>query len=180
MFTTIDVYKLVYITEFLIAFFVYAHKLEKREKFGWRVAAVCVVDLLAALFFPVPVQSAWYTSFVFVALFSLSMATVIFCFKERFINILYCGLAAYTTRHLAFQLYGFTLTGFEFIFSIFSSETISMMYGNEMFVVFFAREGFVWFLFYVSVYILVCCLLFRFFGTRIWHKTDLSDRKSVV
>lgn len=180
MFTTFDVYKLIFMAELLIAFFVYTHKLEKREKFGWRVAAVCGVDLLVALFSPVPVQNAWYTSFVFVVLFALLMATAIFCFKEKFINILYCGLAAYTTRHLAFQLYGFALTGFEFIFSIFSSETISMMYGNEMFVSFFAREGFIWFIFYVAIYVLVCCLLFCFFGRHIWRKRDLSIKNSLL
>ena len=178
MLTVFGVYKLLYMAELLSTFFIYARKIGRRKFFGWRVAAVCAVNMLAALFFPVPTYNAWYTSFVFTALFSFMLVTAIFCYKEKFINILYCGLAAYTTRHLAFQIYGFTTTGLELAFSQFSNDTASALYGSENFVDFIARDGFVWILFYVAVFVLVCSLLFRFFGSRIWRKTNLSVKNS--
>ena len=78
MLTVFGVYKLIYMAELLSTFFIYARKIGRRKFFGWRVAAVCAVNMLAALFFPVPTYTAWYTSFVFTALFSFRLVTAIF------------------------------------------------------------------------------------------------------
>ena len=180
MLKTFDVYKTMFMAELLIAFFVFTMKLKRRSYFPLRVAAVCVVDLVAALFFPANVFNTWYNSFVFIALFSIAMATSIFCFEEKFINVLYCGLAAYTMRHLAFQIYGFATSGLELVFSELPADPVSALYGSESFTTFFTRNGVYWLLFYAAIYVIVYLLTFKFFGARIWRKSTLSVTNSLL
>lgn len=178
MFTTFDMYKLVYMIELLTVFFIYARKFSRRKKFGWRVAAVCAINFLAAFFFPVPVYNSLYTSFTFLALFCLLLVTAIFCFEEKFINVLYCGLAAYTTRHMAFQIYGLATSAFNALFSQFTNDTATALYGNESFASFMSRMGFIGIILYVAVMVMACTFTFKFFGTRIWKKSNLTIKNS--
>lgn len=180
MFKTFDVYKTMYMAELLIGFFVFARKFEKRSYFAVRVAAVCVLNLVAAFFFPVKIFNTWYNSFVFIALFSFAMLTAFFCFKESFINILYCGLAAYTMRHLAFQIYGFTTSGIELMFSRLPSDPVSALYGDQSFGAFLTQNGIRWFFFYISIFVIVYLLTFKIFGKHIWQKSSLSVTNSLL
>lgn len=178
MFTVLGVYKLVYMAELIVAFFLYARKLKRRNRFGLRVACACAANMLAAFFFPLPVYNSLYTSFMFIALFAIMLASAVLCFDEKFIHIVYCGLAAYTTRHTAFQVYSFAKSGFDTVFDKFENDTVSALYGNETVGEFAARAGFVWVLLYMAIYGLSYLLIFRFFGTRIWRNTDLAIKNS--
>jgi hypothetical protein len=179
MFTTFSVYKLLYMAELLLIFFIYARKLKRRSHFGWRITAVCAVNMGAAFLFPVLKDSnMWYNSFVFMALFVLMCATAIFCFKGKFINILYCGVVAYTTRHMAFQIFGLTTSGLELLFSQSANDTVHALYGSESFASFISQDGFVWCIYYVAIYAMTCALLFKFFGKH--NPQTISLRKSRV
>ena len=88
-FTTLGLYKILYMAELLLTFFLYARKLRRRDRFALRVAGVSVAGLVVAAFFPVPVFSWWYTSFVFTALFALLLGGALPCFKEKSTSIVY-------------------------------------------------------------------------------------------
>lgn len=181
MFTTFSVYKLLYMAELLLIFFIYARKLKRRSHFGWRITAVCAVNMGAAFLFPVLKDSnMWYNSFVFMALFVLMCATAIFCFKGKFINILYCGVVAYTTRHMAFQIFGLTTSGLELLFSQSANDTVHALYGSESFASFISQDGFVWCIYYVAIYAMTCALLFKFFGKHLWRSSKISVENSFL
>ena len=177
-FTTLGLYKILYMAELLLTFFLYARKLRRRDRFALRVAGVSAAGLVVAAFFPVPVFSWWYTSFVFTALFALLLGGAMLCFKEKFISIVYCGLAAYTTRHAAFQVFGFLRTGFDMLISQANDTLIYSLYGGADVKEFFSDINFVWAMLYVGVYLLVYSLIFMFFGKRIWRNPDLKIKNS--
>ena len=178
MLTTLGVYKILYMAELLFTFFAYARKLRRRSRFALRVAAVCAVSLAVAAFFPMPIYGWWYTSFVFAVLFALLLAGSAFCFKEKFICMVYCGLAAYTTRHAAFQAFGLIRTGFDMFFSQADGMLIYSLYGDAPLAEFMTRLNAVWIVLYIGVYVLVYALVFMFFGRRIWQSPDLQIKNS--
>ncbi len=57
-----------------------------------------------AFLFPVPVNNAFYVSFMFLALFSFTVLVGKFIFDESWLKIVFCCVAGYTVQHLAYQL----------------------------------------------------------------------------
>ena len=70
MLTNIFFTKILFAVEILVAEFLFTFRLKKRRLYALRFAACVVALLAAAALFPVPVNNAWYTSFMFFVLFA--------------------------------------------------------------------------------------------------------------
>ena len=98
-------YKLVFMTELLLGETLLVHRLKRRGGFAWRAAVAVAVCYAVAFFFPLPFYNAVYTSFLFLALFIVTVGGLLLCFDEPLVNILFCAIAAYSVQHIAYQLY---------------------------------------------------------------------------
>ena len=98
-------YKLVFMTELLIAETLFVARLKRRRYFWLRAALSLVVCYAAAFLFPLLVFNAWYASLMFLLLFAVTALLLKFCLDEPLVNIVFCAVAAYSVQHIAFQFY---------------------------------------------------------------------------
>ena len=108
-------YKMVFMAELLVAEGLATYTLKKRPKFALR--AVLGVLGCEALAFLYPVfdfsYNAVYTSFMFLLLFAVTLCAMKVCYDEPWVNIIFCGIIAYTTQHVAYEFENFFLTVFD-------------------------------------------------------------------
>lgn len=121
MITGIESYKLLFMIQLIIAERILMLRIERKQNFIVRYAISSLALLLAAAVFPVVRDSAGYISFLFLALFLLTLLALRFCYEEPFGNLLFCGVAGYTVQHLAYLLYTTfnDITGFDAVFGSF-------------------------------------------------------------
>ncbi len=180
-FTALSAYKLVFMVELLIAFFIYALKLRRRKRFALRAVGAVAICLAAAFLFPVGKYNALYSSFMFLCLFAVSVAAFCMCFDEPFVSVLFCGIAAYTTRHLAFQVYSMVYSSASVLFSSIldtrNENGIFNIYGDEVIGASVVNPGSVfWALIYTAIYISVYAVILAIYGRRLWATKDFKIR----
>lgn len=96
-------YKAVFMLELLLSEGLVTYTLRKKKYFPARAAGSVAVLIGAAFALPVLGDGGViYASFVFVLLFAASLAALKFCYDEPVVNILFCGIHAYTTQHIAY------------------------------------------------------------------------------
>lgn len=110
IFTNFFLYKVVFMVELLAAMAISTAHLHRREKFAGRVLLAVAGLLLAAYLFPILWYNSIYASFLFLSLFVLTLVAAYFCFDEPLYHILFCGITAYTTQHIAYETFNFLLT----------------------------------------------------------------------
>lgn len=98
-------YKPVFMAELLIAEWMFAFCLKKHKHFLMRQLAALVICFGIAFAFPIFWYNAIYSSVMFLLLFAVAGFTMKLCYDEPWLNIIFCALAAYTTRHIAYTLY---------------------------------------------------------------------------
>ena len=102
---------LLFIIEILVAAHMFAFKLKHRNKYLLRLvtsAAICVgFGVVLGLFF---VETVFYSFFVYMALFAAAIFALWFVYDEPLVNIFFCGIAAYTTQHFAYQFANLVFT----------------------------------------------------------------------
>lgn len=108
-------YKLIFMTELLIAEGLFTYKLKRRSRFPFRLGLSVAACFGVALAYPVLRFNAWYASLMFIALFSFSVLCLKFCYNESWKNVLFCGIISYTVQHLAFVLYNLTVVVFNLV-----------------------------------------------------------------
>ncbi len=108
--TQFEFYKSVqFVLELLIAEGLFLWRLDRRNYFLLRlIGAVAAIFLLAWLF-PVPVQNAFYTSFIFLVIFLFTVLMAKLVFRESWIKLIFCCIAGYTVQHLAYEIYNLAL-----------------------------------------------------------------------
>ena len=104
----LSLYRLLFMAELFTAEFLYIFHLQKRRKFLLRFALCVIVGCGLSLLLP-PVYDAFYTSASFVLLFVATLPMLKFCCDEVWINIFFCGVAAYTTQHFSYGLANFMM-----------------------------------------------------------------------
>lgn len=109
----------------------------KKENFFILRFALCVIAVsLIALFFPMPVENMWYTSFAFFTIFALTAPCLKICFNERWINIIFIAVSAYTLQHLAYEITSVTLSavsgGISPIFGVYSNDYLQLKFDLSM------------------------------------------------
>ena len=169
-FTALDAYKMLFMLELLASEFLYTFRLKKRRRFVPRFCAACAVCFVLTFFYPVLRFDAIFTSVMFLCLFLLTIFALWLCYDEPLVNIVFCGIAAYTTRHLAFQLYnlvGSILDGADF--------AVNGMYGSDVMKwdIFDLKTLFHAFV-YVDCFFFVYALMLGIFGRQLWKNKDLK------
>ena len=97
-------YKLVFITELIIAEILATYTLKKHKNFFIR-AGICILAVYALAFlFPIVAYNALSTTFMFFSLYIFTIIALKICYDESWINILFCALIAYTVQHIAYEL----------------------------------------------------------------------------
>ena len=157
-------YKLVFMAELLAAEGLATYTLKKKPRFALRVV-LCVLGCEAVAFL-YPLfdfgYNAVYSSFMFLLLFAATLAALKICYDEPWVNVLFCGIIAYTTQHIAYETYNFlvTVTGMQGFGDVYSSGGV-MQY-NLM-------TAAVWFGSYAMIY----WLMWAFIEYRIRKQEDL-------
>lgn len=160
---------LIYIIMFGIAECMYAYRLHHRRWFMLRLVAGLIVSVVIALLLPA-YNNAWYACAVYVLLFSVRLLFMKFTYNEPWINLLFCGLAAYTTQHMAYQfttLITMLIRGGEG--SLFGIYFVPVIDFSE-----FNLEMLFWFCVYVICYFTIFFLAYALFAVKIKHDTDLK------
>lgn len=129
-------YKILFVTEIIIAEFMFAHKLKRRTAFIPRaILSVFIAISFSALFF-VPLKDNWYSSFIFLTIFAVTVPLLKLCFNEPWINVLFCAIASYATQHFAFELANFVLTLISWasspLFGMYASDSFSLFEFNKV------------------------------------------------
>lgn len=125
--TYLSIYKLIFTTELLVAEFLFVSKLPKRKGFWWRVITYILTSYIFALVYPTFGANNWLTSsLMFFLLFLVTIFGMFLCYKTSFINILFCGIIAYTTQHLSCSLFRFVN-----VVLLDSKGFISVAYGSD-------------------------------------------------
>lgn len=157
--------------ELLVAEFLLTFRLNKRNYFILRMILTSAFCMVAAIFFPVPVTNAFYSSVLFLCLLGISFAALMVCYKEKPFNIFYCAIAAYTVRHFSFQLFSlFTtlVTG--------TNSSVSGIYDVTAADVIFDGSFFLSLFTFICCYFIVYTLFFTLFGPRISKNRTLEIR----
>lgn len=105
-------YKLVFIAELLLIEMLFTYKLKKRTHFPLRLTAMIATCFVATFLFPILFYNAAYSSAMFTVLFAVTMVTLKFVYDEPWRVIVFGALAAYTTQHLAYEVYTFFILAF--------------------------------------------------------------------
>ena len=95
--------------ELLAAEWMFSFCLKKRRNFYARQLVSLLVCFGTAFLFPIVWYNAIYSSVMFLGMFAVTLLTMKFCYDESWLNVIFCGLAAYTARHIAYTLYDFIL-----------------------------------------------------------------------
>lgn len=157
-------YKLVFMTELLVAEGLATYTLKKRERFPLR-AALSVLGAYAVTFLlPVVPYNAVYTSFMFLFIFACTVGAMKLCYNEPWLNLVFCGIVAYTTQHIAYEIYRLVTTLFRLGDAAFVYGGVEAADGNDIFMA----------IAYACSYFFVYWLIWAFIERRIRLQEDLS------
>lgn len=162
-FTQLFFYKFLFMGELIVAEALFVFRFKRRNHFVFRVIICIAVCFLVALFCPILSYSAIYSSAMFMLFFIVVLFMIKFCFKEPMINVLFSGMAGYTTQHIAYELYELLAT--------LGDAGKSGFYGDEHAGLF---SGPVSVMFYIASYTLCYWLSFAFFALKIRKNEDLE------
>ena len=164
-------YKILFMTELLIAESVFFFRLEKRSFFGWRVFASYVICYAAAIIFPLENEfsyTAWYVSLMFLILSVISLLCFFAVFKIKFINAFFCVITAYTAQHLSYELASL-------VFSLFGVALDKNAYGSQTVDFTVSGGGTFWFVLgYIDIFVLVYSLIYIVLARKMEKGSELK------
>lgn len=164
-------YKLIFITELMIAEFIFLNRLRKRSYYVLRLLGSVALNYLFTFLIPIPQwgYNALYSSAMFILIFFFTVVTAKFCYVERYVNLLFCCLAGYGTQHITYELYNFVLVLFDFnpaggnIYSSQTGDFIRTFFPNALVLVC-----------YIAIYFSVYSLIFFLFGNKIKNNEQMQ------
>ena len=168
MITGLVQYKFLFMAQLLLGEGMFLLRLERRGRFGVRAVGCAAALLVIAGVFPIMQYTAWYVSFLFLALFVCTLPAMRLCFDEPWENLLFCGIAGYTVQHLAYLL--FTVIGevtqmhllFGGVPDPYSSAAVDLSMFSPVQIIF-----------YVNCYFLVYACTFELFDRKLKGNHDL-------
>lgn len=81
-FTTLFWYKLVFMAKLIVACCLFTRNLRHRTHFALRFVVAMAVCFVSAFLFPIFFYNAWYTSLMFLALFTIATLSFKICYDE--------------------------------------------------------------------------------------------------
>lgn len=157
-------YKLVFMTELLLAEGLATYTLKKHDRFALRAALSVLVVYAVTFLLPVFPNNAVYTSFMFLLMFTFTMVAMKISYDEPWLNLVFCGIVAYTTQHIAYEIYGFVTNALGLGYSGFVYGSVAPAKSFDIFM------GIAYFCSYFFVY----WLIWAFIERRIRLQEDLS------
>ncbi len=166
---------LLFMLEIIVAEALFTHNLKRRQYYYLRTAAGILLCLGLAAAFPV-IDNALWSCFVYLVLASSTILAMKFIYKEPWINVIFCGIAAYTTQHLAYQFSNFALT-----LIVWGESPLRDFYFQDALT---ASQWSLWNLLYAAVY-LICFFtvyvpVYFVFGKRIRKGEDFKIKNKFL
>lgn len=98
-------YRIFFMTELLVAESALVYRFKTRSYFLLRMAAALVMCFAFAFAVPILAENAiWYCAMFFL-LFAFTVFMLWFCFKEKFLTVVFYAVAGYTFQHIAHEFY---------------------------------------------------------------------------
>lgn len=98
-------YKLVFAAELYIIEILFTLRLKKRNRFALRFILSSLAYFAVSFLIPVPWYNGLYVTGMFLLIFALSLVALKVSYDESWMNIIFCGVAAYAAQHVAYSLY---------------------------------------------------------------------------
>ena len=98
-------YKILFMTELLISAVLFTFRLPKRSHFYLRAFGVISLCYLKAFLYPIYAYTGWYLSLMFVIMFTVVFASLLFLYRISVIHALFCAITAYTVQHFAYEIF---------------------------------------------------------------------------
>lgn len=172
----LGIYKIIFIIELLVVEFLFTFRLERREHYVLRCIFSATFCVLVAIFFPILYYNSIYFSFTFICLFAVTIAALVVCYKESVLHVIYVAVAAYTVRHLAFQLFSFLITLIEG-----TNTAVNGIYGNDSLQnMVFDANFFFSVLIFLDCYYGVYALAYFLFGRKLNSMEQLKLKKTYL
>ena len=160
-------YKNLFFIELLVAEFLYAFNLKKKDNFLLRFIITTCISITLCFVTPIISNDALYTSLMFFVMFIISIISMLICYDEKFINIIFCAFAAYTTQHLSYGVANFLTTmvsGDKTPMVDLYTSTINELFTFDLYFV-------LWFVIYILSYVIVYSLTFIWYNSKIKNRT---------
>ena len=129
-------YKPIFMIELLVIEFIFTFRLAKRKYFALRYVALDALCLTFSVVLPVQPKNAVMLSSVFLAMFAVTFATHLFCYKVSALNLLFCLISAYTVQHFAYCLSNgmMLLTGLNNdVYGVYTEEAVMQLTATDVF-----------------------------------------------
>lgn len=170
--TQFEFYKsFLFVIELLFGEILYVHRLRHRNMFPLRLILWAAACFLFAFAFPILSQSVLYSFFTFLMIFVFSFVGCCFVFKERFLTVLFCCLAGYTTQHLSYEIYNIVL-------NILNADLSVGFYGSGDFTGIF--PNLLVFAAYLFVYVMTYFLCYIFFARKIDPQESIDIHRTFI
>lgn len=170
---------LLFAIEIIVAEILFTYRLKKRQYFLQRAAVWIGVTLACTVvcgFFPSEVlENAIFSSLIFLGIFLVTLLLLYFCYKESWINILFCGIASYTTQHFAFQVSNLVTT-----IALGAENPILGMYSGGQMIDLFAGDlqSLFWALVYLFCFYVTYTLFYLFYAKKISQSSNLEVKNT--
>ena len=161
-------YKIVFITELLIAEFLFSFRFNKRKHFILRLIIGIVISYLVAVFYPLISYTGWYSSLMFFILFIITyLVFIMFPFKTTFVNGFFIAITAYTVQHLSYEVYAFfgSALNFSYVLNMYSSISIDLNNINSTTILVC--------LIYLFIYLFVYYISYLFLSKRLYKDGEI-------
>ena len=158
VFDSLFYYKNLFMIELLIAEFLFAVKLKKKNNFIVRFVISLCLALTISFLTPIFVNNAITSSLMFLFLFGVTILLMKICYDEKWINIIFCAFVSYTTQHLSYALSNL----FTSLIDAEKSPMVDIYVSNAEHLFTFDAYFVLWFIIYIIIHILVYFLLHIF------------------
>lgn len=115
-FTAFYLYKAIFMVELLVAELLMCMGLKRRPMFALRYSLSCAACVGIAFAIPVIAYNAFYCSLVFTFMFAVTLPFLKICYELNWVSVVFRGVAAYTTQHIAYQVFDLGMMSLSLIF----------------------------------------------------------------
>ncbi len=158
-----------FVIEIIVAEFLLTFRLKRNKQYILRFVGMIAISVLAALLIP-PIDNAWYNFAIYLVLFALTVLGLKILYGEPWINVIFCGIAAYTMQHFAYQftnlIFTLVLWGESPLMGIYHVSVVDVSQLNW--------ETLFWFAVYVMGYFTVYTTCWFLFAQHINKNEDLK------
>lgn len=161
------VYKYIFTAALCIAELLFLNQLPKRSHYCLRFLLCFSLMALLVSLYPTGSNNAIFNAIMFSVFFFATLPAILFCYRIKLQNAIFCGIAGYTVQHISSIIYTVicTLGGFGNAIEIYSSSAASF--------------DFIPAAVFLEIYVLVYWIMYRVFGKQIRREDVIAKRSPV-